>query len=430
MKWSQTPIKTLRQAPRGAVCKSHILFLRSGFVHQLASGLFTYGPFMTRSVQKFSDIIREEMNRQGAVEIYMPMVQPKEIWEKTSRWEEFSEILQKMKNRSSKEFCLGPTHEEAVCCYVQGAVQSWRDLPFNVYQIQTKYRDEFRPRFGLLRAREFCMKDAYSFDLDKESALASFEKMNKAYHNIFSKIGVEYCVVRASSGAIGGDWSQEFHILAEGGEDRLLISEDGSFAVNMEIKEAQEENIRKNKKNIKEKRGIEAGHIFYLGQKYSQAMDISYLDRGGVKRHAQMGCYGIGISRILQAVIEQSHDEKGMIWPLPVAPFAVHLTELDTESGKSRKQAEKLYENLWNTQVDCFWDDRKEAPGVKFKDADLFGLPVRITLGPRDMERNQAEVFFRKSGEKKKLGLDLIVGAVTEFIKEENLKTGKKAKES
>ena len=417
MKWSQTPIKTLRQAPSDVVCQSHILFLRSGFVHPLASGLFTYGPFMTRSIKKFSNIIRKEMNRQGAVEIYMPMVQPKEIWSQTSRWEEFSDILQKMKNRSGKEFCLGPTHEEAVCCYVQGAVQSWRDLPFNVYQIQTKYRDEFRPRFGLLRAREFCMKDAYSFDLDKDLALASFEKMKKAYHNIFSKIGVEYCVVQAESGAIGGDYSQEFHILAEEGEDRLLISEDGSLAVNMEIKSAQ--NIPK---NAKERKGIEAAHIFYLGQKYSKAMDVAYLDSRGKKQYAQMGCYGIGISRTLQAVIEQSHDDKGMIWPLPIAPFAVHLTQLDAESGKVSAEAEKLYEKLRSRQVDCFWDDRKEAAGVKFKDADLFGFPLRVTLGLRDLEQNQAEVFFRKSGERKKLALDLTAQTIIEYVQKENLK--------
>lgn len=412
VKWTQTPIQTLRQDPVSASIKSHILLLRGGYVQQLSAGLFTYAPFMVRSIQKFSALIRKILNKKGLVEIYMPMVQPKEIWEKTGRWSDFSEILQKVKNRSGQEFCLGPTHEEVVSEYVRNQIKSYRDLPCNVYQMQTKYRDEFRPRFGLLRAREFSMKDAYSFDLNKEEALKSFQKMENIYHDIFSKLDVKFCVVQADSGLIGGDHSKEFHILAEQGEDRLFISEDRKWAFNHEIQEKQ--NI---KGKMKEYRGIEVGHIFYLGKKYSQAMDVSYLDKDGNKQWVEMGCYGIGISRTLQAVIEQSHDELGMIWPFSIAPFTVHLVSLNMRaSNKIQIQTEKIYKSLWSRNIDCFLDDRDQSAGVKFKDADLLGLPLRITVGERDLNQNQVEAVFRKTGEKSKWNIDDMIQNIEQAI--------------
>lgn len=399
MKWTKTSIRTLRENPASTSIKSHTLMVRADFIQSVSSGLFTYGPFMVRSLHKLEKIIRDELSNQGCVEIYMPMVQPRELWEETKRWESFSEILQKVKNRSKQEFCLGPTHEEVVTDYVRQHVKSYRDLPFNIYQIQTKYRDEFRPRFGLLRAREFSMKDAYSFDLDKKSALESYRKMEEAYHNIFSQLGVRYCSVQADSGAIGGDYSQEFHILADEGEDTLLISKDGRYAVNKDL--AKEEDLKKY--DIQECRGIEIGHIFYLGKKYSQTMEAGYLDPQGKTQWIEMGCYGIGLSRAVQAVVEQSHDSSGIIWPQSISPFTVHISALNIQtSNKVRQQAEALYNSLWSQGVDCFLDDRNEAPGVKFKDADLLGIPIRITIGERDLEKNQVEVVFRKSGEKQK----------------------------
>ena len=338
----------------------------------------------------------------------MPMVQPKEIWEETQRWDSFSEILQKIKNRGGQEFCLGPTHEEVVTDYVRQHVKSYRDLPFNIYQIQTKYRDEFRPRFGLLRAREFSMKDAYSFDLDKKSALASYERMEKAYHNIFSRLGVKYSAVQADSGDIGGDFSKEFHILASAGEDTLLISKDGSYAVNKEL--AEEKDLKKH--DIIECKGIEAGHIFYLGTKYSKMMNAVYLDAQSQKQFIEMGCYGIGLSRIIQGVVEQSHDDNGIIWPSSLSPFHVHICSL----GQVEKETQKLYNSLTSSGVECFWDDRSEAPGVKFKDADLMGLPLRLTVGERDLKRNQVEIRHRSSGEKHTVTLTEIQNQVLQSL--------------
>ncbi len=412
MRWRNTPIRTLRENPASTSIKSHTLMVRADFIQPLSSGLFTYGPLMVRSLHKLEKIIRDELEKQGCVEIYMPMVQPRELWEETGRWEDFSEILQKMKNRSGQEFCLGPTHEEVVTDYVRHRVKSYRDLPFNIYQIQTKYRDEFRPRFGLLRAREFSMKDAYSFDLNKESALISYKKMEKAYHNIFSQLEVQYCSVQADSGAIGGDTSQEFHILADEGEDTLLISKDGKYAVNKNL--AKEEDLKKYE--IEERRGIEIGHIFYLGQKYSQAMKAGCLSAEGKIQWMEMGCYGIGLSRTLQAAAAQSHDEAGIIWPFSLSPFTVHISVLDIQNSEVHRQAEKLYNSLWSQNVDCFLDDRDSAPGVKFKDADLLGFPLRITIGERDLKQNQVEAVFRKSGKKHKWSIDETVKRILEHI--------------
>ena len=415
MRWSQTAICTLREDPISVSIESHKLMVRADLIQPLASGLFIYGPFMVRALQKFESIIRKELNQQGFAEIFMPMVQPKEIWDETDRWELFSEILQKIKNRSNQEFCLGPTHEEVVTDYARHHVKSYRDLPFYVYQIQTKYRDEIRPRFGLLRAREFSMKDAYSFDLNKESALKVYKKMEQVYHNIFSQLGVQYCVVQADSGVIGGDYSKEFHILAHEGEDNLLISKDGSFAVNKELATPQD----LQRKGITECRGIEVGHIFYLGQKYSKAMKAGYLDSSGKKKWIEMGCYGIGLSRTVQAVVEQCHDKHGIIWHKSIAPFTVHLVALNKKvDSKVIEQAQKIYQFLWSNNIDCFLDDRLEAPGVKFKDADLLGFPLRLVVGEKDLENQQIEAVFRKSGKKEKVNLKDLKTQVLNYIQE------------
>ena len=425
MKWSNNPIRTLKEAPTGAKITSHILLLRSGCVYPLASGLFTYAPFMVKALQNLETVIRQEMTQKGLIEIYMPMVQPREIWEQTGRWDTFSEILQKMKNRSEQEFCLGPTHEEVVTQYMKNQVKSYRDLPIKVYQIQTKYRDEFRPRFGLLRAREFLMKDGYSFDLTKKDALSTYHQMEEAYQNIFSKLGVRFCSVQADSGAIGGDYSKEFHILAEQGEDTLLISEDGKTAINKEMKthiETLSDTLQKQLKNQKWKecRGIEVGHIFYLGNKYSKAMDATFLDSKGVKQYMEMGCYGIGLSRTIQAIIEQSHDSNGMVWPYRVAPFLVHVLGINwNASQKVQTQSLQIYQDLKDQGVECFLDDRDEGAGVKFKDADLLGLPIRITVGEKDLSHQEIEVVFRKTGKKEKWPISQVTKRAMAWIQQE-----------
>lgn len=414
MKWSNTPIKTLKERPASASIESHSLLLRAGYVHPTCAGIFTYAPFMVRVLQKLEKMIRTHLNQADLTEIYMPMVQPRELWEETGRWESFSEILQTMKNRSEQEFCLGPTHEEVVTRYVGDQVKSYRDLPFAVYQIQTKYRDEYRPRFGLLRAREFSMKDAYSFDLNTTASIEFFKKMEQIYHNIFSELEVDYCVVEADSGAIGGSHSKEFHIIAKNGEDTLYVSKDKKEAYNKEIIEKKQVDI----KNFQEYKGIEVAHIFHLGSTYSKKMKAEYLDKNGKKIPMEMGCYGIGLSRTIQAIIEQKHDSSGMIWPRSLCPFHIHITALSyTSSSLVKEKSLEIYNNLFNLGLDVFLDDRDETPGVKFKDADLLGSPVRITIGEKDLKEGKVEWLCRGTGEKTSYSIDQVETAVKKYFR-------------
>lgn len=563
MKWTQAYIYTLKDSPADAEIPSHKLLVRAGMIRKLGQGVHTYGPLMLRSIRKFEKIVREELDRSGCVELLMPLVHPRELWEETNRWDKMGKGLLKFKNRLNQDWCLGATHEEVITDFVRKDIKSYRDLPKNLYQVATKYRDEIRPRFGLMRGREFIMKDAYSFDVSREEALQSYEKMYNAYMKIFGRLGVDFRIVEADSGNIGGDKSQEFHILADSGEDQLLVSENGDFAANLEICPAQDEiqgqisqeqelpleefdtpglrtigdlaralnkkevelvktmfysasndpsreikpvavllrgsdevnpiklkNLLKlneeplllndhevlattgaspgscgpvglkipiymdtgvaNMKNyivgankddrhlkgvnhprdfqatvvadlrlakegdftpdgrgrLKSYRGIEVGHIFYLGQNYSRAMNATFLDKNGKAQIIEMGCYGIGISRTVQAVIEQNHDENGMIWPLSIAPYSVHICLLDPKDEKVSEVAQALYDKLWSSGIDCLMDDREERPGVKFKDADLLGMPLRVTVGGRGVEAGQLELVERRTGEKKQIAID------------------------
>ncbi len=407
MKWSETGIKTLREAPADVSLPGHALLVRGGFIKKLSAGLFTYGPFLVRSIQKFENIVREELNRKNCVEILMPMVQPREVWDQSGRWSLYGDILQRMKNRQGQEFCLGPTHEEVISDYVKNHIKSYKDLPFCLYQIQTKFRDEIRPRFGLLRAREFIMKDAYSFDENEQQAKESYKKMREVYTRIFSRLNVPFRVVKADSGEIGGDQSEEFHILAEHGEDELLFTD--SFAVNKEIcPDLKAGDKAPDGQTLKSSRGIEVGHIFYLGDKYSKKMEVGYLDRQGKKQNVQMGCYGIGISRVVQAVVEQNYDQNGLIWPKAVAPFTVHICLLDPEDKKTQQVAYDLYKIFQEKKLDVFLDDRKESAGVKFKDADLLGFPLRINVGERDRKKGLIELLERGTRKREKLSPDSV----------------------
>ena len=405
MKWSETGIKTLREQPADAVLPGHALLARAGYMKKLSAGIFTYGPLLLRSIKKFENIVREELNKTCATEILMPMVQPKTIWTQSGRWDLYADLLQKMTSRTGQHFCLGPTHEEVISDYVRNNINSYRDLPLCLYQIQTKFRDEIRPRFGLMRAKEFIMKDAYSFDQEETSALKRYQKMKEAYQQIFSRLKVKFHIVEADSGAIGGSQSEEFLILAEHGETELLVT--SSLAITTEkhpdVKAGDKAPDGENWQSLK---GIEVGHIFYLGDKYSKSMDISYLDEKGQKQNVQMGCYGIGITRTLQAVVEQNHDKDGMIWPQAVAPFTVHLCLLDPKDSDTTEKAEHLYQSLSEQNIDVFLDDRLEKPGVKFKDADLLGLPYRINIGARDLEKKNIELIDRKNGKRQTLPLN------------------------
>lgn len=558
MRWSQSFIFTLKEVPADAEIPSHILMVRSGAIRKVAPGIYTYGPMALRAMRKFEGIVRDELNRRGCLEILMPMVHPKELWEETGRWQEMGEGLQKFKNRNGHDFCLGATHEEVVTDFVRHQVKSYRDLPVNLYQIQTKYRDEVRPRFGLMRGREFVMKDAYSFDRSVEDAKKSYQLMHEAYSAIFERLGVNFRIVRADSGNIGGDQSEEFHILAESGEDHLLVSDAGDFAANVEICPAADatvispgdgelkplekfatpglktiEDLSKNLKVpshelvktmffsasddpkqlkpvaillrgsdeanpikiknllklanppllltdeevarvtgavpgscgpvglkipiyldrgvellknyitganedgyhirhvnhgrdftvagvadlrlakegdrapdggiLKSYRGIEVGHIFYLGTKYSKSMNAQFLSPEGKLEPVEMGCYGIGVSRTVQAVIEQSHDKDGIIWPMPIAPFHLHICLLDPDDQACASLVERLERELEPQGVEIFIDDRPERPGVKFKDADLLGLPLRLNIGARGLGQGEVELVERKSKSIKKL---------------------------
>ena len=402
MKWSETGIKTLREAPAKAVLPGHRLLLRGGFIKPISAGLLTYGPLILRSIKKFENIVREELNKAGLVEVLMPFVQPKELWEQSGRWDKYDDILQRVKSRTGRDFCLGPTHEEVITDYVRNNIKSYRDLPFCLYQIQTKFRDEIRPRFGLMRAKEFIMKDAYSFDLTEQKAKERYQKMKQAYMAIFSRLKVPFRVVQARSGEIGGDQSEEFHILAEHGEDELIWT--NTFSANQELyPDAKKGDIWEDGQPLQSGRGIEVGHIFYLGDKYSAKMGVRYVDSKGEEQTVKMGCYGIGITRSVQAVVERSHDKDGIIWPKVLSPFQVEICLLDPKDSKTSQVAYQLYNSLWAKGVDVFLDDRDEKPGVKFKDADLLGFPLRVNVGARDTKQNLMELIYRQTGKREKL---------------------------
>lgn len=572
MKWSNTFLVTLKEAPADAEIVSHQLFVRGGMIRKVAPGIYTYGTMGLRAIRKFEKIIREELEATGSQEIMMPMVHPRSLWEESGRWPVMTELL-KLKNKNDQDFCLGATHEEVVCDYVRGDLKSYRDLPLNVYQVQTKYRDEIRPRLGLMRGREFIMKDAYTFDESKERALESYQHMKKAYENIFRRAGLRFCAVEADSGAIGGNHSHEFQVLAESGMDRLFICNACNYSSNEEvtpikvttISESQdvqaleefatpnlrtitdlakalaceeselvktffvkfvhekltkyvtlllpgdrEVNLIKVKsalgesvdaevctdqevlkltganpgscgpvgleipivldqtlagrvnfvtgankdgfhyKNVctprdfavaetadislaregdacpncggalKPERGAEVGHIFYLGQKYSEPMKVQFLDKDGKAKTTEMGCYGIGVTRTVQAAIEQCHDQDGMIWPPSISPFLVHFCLLD-QSDELLAQLNAMTKELDAKGYDYFIDDRKERPGVKFKDADLLGFPVRVTLGRRAFENGVVEFTNRKSKEQEKVEItkasDYLVNLCDELMK-------------
>lgn len=578
LKWSQSFLFTLKEAPSDAEIPSHKLMVRAGLIKKLAPGIYTYGSVFLKSLRKFENIIREELGKYGCVEVLMPMVQPKELWSETNRWIEMGAGLLKFKNRNDHEFCLGATHEEAIVDYVRHDLKSYRDFPKNIYQIQTKYRDEIRPRFGLMRGREFIMKDAYSFDTDQAGALKAYDQMYKAYQEIFNRLGLDYRIVQADAGNIGGSQTHEFQLLADAGEDSLLVSDTTPFAANVEVcpaidfettsgKSADQlpiekfatpglktidelskstgftareliktlfysandgtdpkdkelkpvaillrgddelnpiklknilgltnqplmltddevrqvtgakpgscgpvglkipiyaDNGTKNHVNfivganedgfhvrnvnfdrdfkvtkfadvrmaragdkcpesngrLKSYRGIEVGHVFYLGQKYAQKMDGKFLDRNGKAQFYEMGCYGIGVTRTIQAAIEQSHDADGIIWPRSIAPFDVHICLLDIKDTEAVSYVEKLTLHLNEFGFSVFIDDRDERPGIKFKDADLLGLPVRITVGKKGMDADQIEVTTRKTKAQIKAAKNEVVHVASKILKE------------
>jgi len=565
MLWSQLLIPTLKETPQDAEILSHQLMLRAGLIRRLGSGLYTYLPLGFRALRKVQAIVREEMDRAGAQEVLMPAMHPKEIWEKSGRYEGLQNVMFRVKDRQDREMVLGPTHEEIITDLVSREITSYKQFPCNFYQIQTKFRDEIRPRFGLMRCKEFIMKDAYSFDVSSEAAEGSYKKMYDAYVRIFQRCGLHAMAVDADTGDMGGSSSHEFMIPCEAGEDAILEADDGSYAANLERAEgicdqpmefpgaesalekvhtpnagkieevaklleietrqlvktliyvADEKpvavllpgnrdvnEIKLNKvlpgaeladpevilqvtgaevgfagpvgleipiiidrslqglkggviganetdmhlKNfdverdtgltefvdvalayagdlapngkgrLVEKRGVEVGHVFKLGTKYSEALGANFLDENGKSHPAVMGCYGIGVSRTLQAVIEQSNDKFGIIWPISIAPFELLITVLSPKDENCMKHAENIKTLLEAQGVDVLMDDRQERPGFKFKDADLLGLPLRLTLGERGLDKGVVELKARTDKDFEAIPVEGAAVKVFEKIKE------------
>ncbi len=414
MRFSRLFIPTLRETPAEAEVISHRLMLRAGMIRKVAAGIYNYLPLGLRVLQKVSNIIREEMNAAGAQELLMPMVQPKELWEESGRWGEYGKELLRFKDRGEREFCLGPTHEEVITDIVRKEIRSYRQLPTMLYQIQTKFRDEIRPRFGLMRGREFLMKDCYSFDLDEKGAQQSYRKMFAAYEKIFARCGLKFRPVEAGTGVIGGSLSHEFHVLAQSGEDEIFACEKCDYAASTD-KVTSDKKCPQCKIALKSHRGIEVGQVFYLGTKYSKKLHAVYLDAGGKEQVIEMGCYGIGVSRTVAAAIEQNHDEQGIIWPVPLAPFSVVIVALGVEDPAVRQVSEELLEGLKAEGIEVLLDDRPETAGVKFKDADLLGFPFRVTVGKKGLQKGEIEVKPRRGGEVQSLKK----GSVLSFLKGE-----------
>ena len=406
MKASHLILGTQRENPADAEIISHQLMIRAGLVRQVSSGIYNWLPLGKKVLQKVEDIIRKEMNRAGAQEILMPMVQPASLWEESGRIDQYGQELLVFLDRHENKFCLGPTHEEIITDLCKSLLTSYKQLPVTLYQIQTKFRDEIRPRFGVMRSREFLMKDAYSFDLDKESLDQSYSVMKEAYTKIFDSLGLDYRIVKADSGAIGGSDSEEFHVLADSGEDLLAFSDKSEYAINAELltelQDGQDPYSLEGKPSpdgkglLKLKKGIEVGHIFKLGRKYSEILNLRIQGENN-DIHPEMGCYGIGASRIVAAAIEQNHDEKGIIWPKALAPFEVALVEVNPKKkDEIKEKSSEIYNLLKENDIDVLWDDREKRPGVKFTDMEVTGIPLIIIIGERTLETGEIEIKKRQ----------------------------------
>jgi len=413
MKTSNLLLATQRENPSDAETISHKLMLKAGLIRQVASGIYNWLPLGVKVLRKVENIVRREMENSGAQEILMPMVQPGELWKESGRWQQYGQELLTFEDRHNREFCLGPTHEEVITDLCRNEIRSYKQLPVIFYQIQTKFRDEIRPRFGVMRSREFIMKDAYSFDLSEQQMDHSYQSMRDAYVRIFNSLGLDYRIVKADSGAIGGADSEEFHVLADSGEDLLAFSDKSDYAINAELliesKSDQDpgslegQDSPDGKGKLKLKRGIEVGHIFKLGRKYSESMKLTIQSENG-NIHPEMGCYGIGISRIVAAAIEQSHDDKGIIWSKEISPYTTALVEINPKGEKNLKNlCNQIYAALKEGGHEVLWDDRDQSAGVKFSDMELIGIPQMIIIGEKSFRENKVE--FKMRGEDKIVSL-------------------------
>jgi prolyl-tRNA synthetase len=437
MRLSRYFMPTLREAPADAQIVSHQLMLRAGLIRQEAAGIYAWLPLGLKVLKKIEQVVREEMNRAGAVEILMPTLQLADLWRESGRYEAYGDEMLRIKDRHERDLLYGPTAEEVVTDIFRSYIKSYKDLPKNLYNIQWKFRDERRPRFGVMRGREFLMKDAYSFDIDEAAARRSYNRMFLAYLNVYARLGLEAIPVRADTGPIGGDLSHEFIILAETGESEVFahrdlvemgapgpdIDWDGDlqplvdkrtqlYAASDEMHDvAAYEALPEDKRMTA--RGIEVGHIFYFGTKYSAPMKANVTGPDGKDVPAQMGSYGVGVSRLVGGIIEASHDEAGIIWPDAVAPFGAAVLNLRVGDAGCDAVCEQAYKALSDAGVDPLYDDRDDRPGAKFAATDLVGIPWQVVVGPKGVADGVVELKRRATGEKQTLSLDAALKAIT-----------------
>ncbi len=422
MRLSNYFLPSLKENPSDAFVVSHQLMIRSGMIRQTASGIYSWLPLGLRVLRKIQEIIKVEMDKIGALEILMPTIQPAELWIESGRYEAYGKEMLRIKDRHDRDILYGPTHEEVITDIFRKNITSYKDLPKNFYQIHWKFRDEIRPRFGVMRAREFLMKDAYSFDLDEIAARKTYNAIYTSYFKIFKKMGLKAIALRADTGAIGGDLSHEFHVLADSGEsaiyydqkfDEILASDDFDINEMQKIYAMADEMHNQEKcpvpsEQLAQKRGIEVGHIFNFGTKYSKALNAAVSDSNGNKIHPNMGSYGIGVSRLVAAIIEANHDQNGIIWPKNVAPFKVAIINLKAGDETCDKICEEIYQKLSANNIEVLLDDTKNNVGQKLSIMDLIGIPTQIIIGPKLAALGKAEIKDRKNSDKKEILIDKI----------------------
>lgn len=439
MRLSKYFIPILKENPKEAEIVSHRFMLRAGMIRQQTAGIYSWLPLGKKVLDKVCTIIREEQKQAGALEILMPTIQSVDLWHESGRYDDYGFEMLRIKDRQERDLLYGPTNEEIVTDIFRSYVRSYKDLPLNLYQIQWKFRDEIRPRFGVMRSREFLMKDAYSFDLDYESAKISYNRMFVAYLRTFSRMGLKVIPTRADTGPIGGERSHEFTILAETGESAIfcdkqfldinaplfsidftdktvladIVKQWTTFYAATEEMHNEEEWSKIPKSNQLSARGIEVGHIFYFGTKYSVPMEAKVMGKDGKEHPVFMGSYGIGPSRLVAAAIEASHDENGIIWPKPIAPFDFGIINMKPDDKKCNHMCETLYQGLIRAGFDPLLDDRNERPGVKFAIMDLIGLPTQIIVGPKSAAQNEVEIKDRKTGAKESLTIESVLNRLS-----------------
>ena len=433
MKFSRLLIPTTKEMPSDATLPSHQFLIKGGFINQQGSGLYNYLPLGKIVLEKIRTIVKDELDNAGCNEVQLGFVTPMQLWEQSGRADAMGQEMLRIKDRHNNDFVLSPTNEEAMVALVKNRVKSYRDLPVNLYQINTKFRDEARPRFGLLRGREFLMKDGYSFHESTEDMIREFDLMEITYKKIFARLGLDFRVVQADSGAIGGEGSKEFHVLANSGEDTIVVCSKCEYGANIETLDSMDEDElnelsyeQLQDKTIEEKcscggdlyfkKGIEVGHIFQLGDKYSSALEANFLDENGKSKPFQMATFGIGVSRLIAAVIEQSHDEKGCIWTKETAPYFVDVIVSNAKKDDELNAGIKIYEELKAAGIETIIDDRtKERFGFKMGDFDLLGFPYAVVIGKK-LQEGMVEIVDRKTGDKTEVSLDSVVNTIKEKL--------------